>query len=149
MSRFELLKAFLGVSIMCLLGTQCFAQTDISGPTEVGNTIMPPGTYSVRDERTKKIYTLTVTTKGTMILAPAAASVEPMPASQAATTAVTPAAGAVTGTVPGAVPGAVPGIPATGGKNDAINSLINKGMQRGVKELMKHGGQKQIQNLLK
>lgn len=143
MFKVDLLKTSFGFTLMCLLGTQCLAQTDISGPTEVGNTIMPPGTYSVRDERSKKMYTLTVTTKGTMILAPAAASVEPMPSSQAATTAVTQ-----TTPVTGAVPG-VAGMPATAGKNDAINSLINKGMQRGVKELMKHGGQKQIQNLLK
>lgn len=144
MFRSHVSKLLLVVSIMGLWVSPnlSMAAPEISGPTEVGNTIMPPGNYSLRDEQTKKIYSLTVTTKGTMIVAPAAASVEPLPstAGAASTTAIGPA---TAGTVD---PGAVPGAP---GKNDAINKLLNKGMQRGVKELMKHGGQKQIQNLLK
>lgn len=145
MSRSHFSKLLLVVSIMGLWesSNMCMAAPEISGPTEVGNTIMPPGNYSLRDEKTKKLYSLTVTTKGTMIVAPATASVEPLPSTTAAaasTTAIAPA------TAGGVDPGAVPGAP---GKNDAINKLLNKGMQRGVKELMKHGGQKQIQNLLK
>lgn len=145
MFKVQLSKLLVAASLV-VIGLPCMAgPTDISGPTEVGTTIMPAGSYTLRDEKSKKVYTLTVTTKGTMIVAPATASIEAIPTVQAATTAIAPVAGAA-----GIAPVGAAGMPgAAGGKNDALNKLMQKGMQRGVKELMKHGGTKQIQNLIK
>lgn len=143
MFKVQLSKLLVAASLV-VIGLPCMAgPTDISGPTEVGTTIMPAGSYTLRDEKSKKVYTLTVTTKGTMIVAPATASIEPIPNVQATTTANAPAGAAVAPVGAAAVPGAA------AGKNDALNKLMQKGMQRGVKELMKRGGTKQIENLIK
>ncbi|MBS2004278.1 MAG: hypothetical protein JST44_22415 [Cyanobacteria bacterium SZAS LIN-5] len=45
----------------------------VTGPQEVGTTSMPPGNYLIKEQTTGKTFELMVSTKGTMILAPAPA----------------------------------------------------------------------------
>jgi hypothetical protein len=45
---------------------------NITGPTEVGTSAMPPGQYSLVEKISGKTYSLTVTNRGNMILSPAA-----------------------------------------------------------------------------
>jgi hypothetical protein len=58
-------------------GTSENASNSITGPQEVGTTTMPPGNYLVKEQTSGKTFELMVSTKGTMILAPAPASAPP------------------------------------------------------------------------
>jgi hypothetical protein len=114
---------------------------EVTGPKEVGSTTMPPGQYHITEQISKKSYSLTVTDKGNMILGPAPADVEvkagaPAAAAPTATTAATSGDAA-----------AAAAKPATA--NDALNGLMKQGLQRGMTELVKQGGTKQIQKYMK
>ncbi len=111
---------------------------EVTGPKEVGSTTMPPGQYHITEQISKKSYSLTVTDKGNMILGPALADVD--------VKAVAPAATAPTATTAGdaAAAAAKPAI-----SNEALNGLMKQGLQRGMTELVKQGGTKQIQKYMK
>jgi hypothetical protein len=70
-------KLFMSWAILSLLSLNLSAyaaDSAITGPTEVGTTTMTPGQYAVIDQNSGAKYSLTVTTKGTMILGPAPAT---------------------------------------------------------------------------
>jgi|688.fasta_scaffold412436_2 hypothetical protein len=50
--------------------TETFSNS-VTGPQEVGTTTMPPGNYLIKEQTSGKTFELMVSTKGTMILAPA------------------------------------------------------------------------------
>lgn len=54
-------------------------ESGIAGPREVGTTTMPPGSYHIVEQQTRKAFTLTVTQKGNMILGAASADLELRP----------------------------------------------------------------------
>jgi hypothetical protein len=124
-----------------------FAAPEITAPTDVGNTTMPPGEYLVTEKSSSKAYSLMVTSKGTMILAPApnhAAAAVQTPAAPTAT--VAPAAGAAATTA--ATTAAV----APGGSSmvsGAMKGLMQKGMQEGMNQLVKGGATKQLNKFIK
>src|SRR5258705_6301577 len=62
---------------------------EITEPTEVGLSTMPPGEYTLTEKKTSKTYSLMVTKKGSMIMGP------PGAAGSAATVAAATAAAAV------------------------------------------------------
>lgn len=98
------------------------AITAITTPTEVGNTSMPPGQYVITEQISNKSYNLTVSSKGTMILAPA--------------TAAAPAGTAAAATAPGAA------------GNTMMKNLMHQGMEKGATELMKMETKGTLNNFL-
>lgn len=138
-----------------------------TGPQEVGTTTMPAGQYYVTEQISHKSYSLTVTQKGNMILGPAPEGLEVKMAGAAAPAASTTAPAAAA-TTPAIAPG-TPGAPATAAAGappaqavtnsllpapsavagDLMKGLVKQGMQKGMGELMKQGGTKQLNNLLK
>jgi hypothetical protein len=120
---------------------------DITEPTEVGSTTMPPGEYTMVHNGSSKAYTLMVTAKGMMIMSPGKSDL-----------AVTKPAAAVTAAPAAAVAPAAAGpttsaAPASGASsllgNDLVKGLVQKGMKEGMGQLGKMGGQGQINKLLK
>jgi len=137
--------------------TAASSKLDLSTPQEVGNTSMPPGNYVVTEQTSGKSYNLMVSSKGTMILAPATKAATQ--ATAAATTAVAPAGGGIVPGAPaaGAVVAIPPGAMAPAGATNSLAGMLNnrmasgamKGlMNSGVKQIEKNAG-KQITNLLK
>ncbi len=120
-------RVFVSLAILsCVsLNHPVEAQTssDLTAPTEVGNTTMPPGQYTMIEQTTGKKYSLMVTTKGTMICGPAAA----VPASTAV-----------------AVPAAQ-----TPAKTDGIKGLAETQMQKGMSTLIQKEGMSEIKKLMK
>ncbi len=95
-----MLKQILGASLCTLICSAAFADgaadssastsLSVTGPQEVGTTSMPPGNYIIKEQTTGNSYSLMVSNKGTMILAPApAAASAAAPAAAAGATAST------------------------------------------------------------
>jgi hypothetical protein len=126
---------------------------EVTGPKEVGSTTMPPGQYYVTEQISNKSYSLTVTDKGNMILGPAPAGVEVRVGSAGGAAGAAGAAGAVAGSAAttAAVTTGSPTAAATPQNvaNDALKGLMKQGMQRGMSELVKQGGTKQLQKYMK
>lgn len=158
----------LPLALAFLIQAPAIAQTAspaITGPTEIGTTTMAAGQYQVTDKTSGKVYDLMVTGKGNMILSPSAGSGAATSAtSVTSAAAAAPAApsvlapvSAVVAPVAGAAavvaaPAAAATTAATGavaGSTNALNSLVNQGMQRGMNELMKRGATNQLKNLVK
>jgi len=136
----------LALSIL-VVGAAAQAQTatsssvsDLSAPQEVGNTTMPPGNYVVTEQASGKSYNLMVSSKGTMILAPAtkAAAVT----TTTVTTVAAPAAAVAPGAVVAAPQAAASPVAGLGGMlNNQMASQAMKGlMNSGVKQIEKGAG---------
>jgi hypothetical protein len=141
--------------VACSVGAVSAA--DMQEPTEVGNTTMPPGEYDMVHKGSHKTYTLMVTSKGMMIMAPDKDGVNAAAPAPVATTpaAVTPA---VTTTVaPALTAPVVPAAPtaatqtAAGVKpgNEFMKGLVQQGMKQGMNQIGKFGAKGQIDKFLK
>lgn len=147
----------IGLAIAMWLPSFPSLAQNIEEPTEVGTTTMQPGSYSLIQKSTNKAFSLVVTGKGNMILAPETAP--PAPAAPAAVVpaVAAPAAVAVPAlAVPAAVAPAAPAATAAAGAaipksvvSGAAKKLIDKGMQEGMNQLLKSGGTKKFTNLIK
>lgn len=76
--------------------TESFSNS-VTGPQEVGTTTMPPGNYLIKEQTSGKTFELMVSTKGTMILAPAPAGATVTAATAAPNAATQPAQTNLTG----------------------------------------------------
>jgi hypothetical protein len=150
----RVIVSFLATAL-CSIGAAFAA--DMQEPTEVGTTTMPPGEYDMVHKGSHKTYTLMVTSKGMMIMAPdkdgVNAAVPPaavVPAAGAAVT--TTAAPALTAPVVPAQQASATQI-ATPGKsllgNDMVKGIMQQGMKEGMNQLGKFGAKGQINKLLK
>lgn len=143
--------AVIGIAIFS--ATAAFAAGEITEPTEVGSTSMPPGEYTVIHNGTNKAYTLMVTSKGIMIMSPdkpdavLAPSATSTPAAAATSTAAAAGATAATSATQAAAP--VKSGASSLLSNDLVKGLMQKGMKEGTRQLTKMGGQGQINKLLK
>jgi len=126
------MRTLLLAASLALLGAPCFAQagtTDGTGPREVGTTTMPAGQYYITEQTTQKSYSLTVTDKGNMILGPAPDGIEVKTAATTNTTTST------TTTV--------------GNSESAMKGLMKQGMEKGMSEMVKQAGEKELGNFMK
>jgi hypothetical protein len=134
----------LSIFVFWTNGTGCLGQThepaNLSGPTEIGVSRMPPGRYELTEQESGKRYWMTVTTKGTMILTPIK---EPPAVSNVSGVAAAPN---VVPNAPGVAPAAMPASPVA---KSQMQQLMQKGMQQGVQQLLKRGGTGQLNKLLK
>lgn len=103
---------------------------DSSGPVEVGTTSMPAGNYLITEQTSGKSYTLMVSNKGTMILAPAPKAVG---------TAGAPAA-------PGATAAAA--TPSSVGTS-AVKNMVQKGVEKGVTEMFEKNATNELGKFIK
>jgi len=103
-----------------LAGTATSTSLAVTGPQEVGTTSMPAGNYLITEQTSGKAYSLMVSNKGTMILAPP-------PAAAVATTVVTPAVQPAAAAV-AATPGAM--------GSSLMKNLVQQGMQKGMTQVI-------------
>ncbi|MBY0550940.1 MAG: hypothetical protein K2W95_26920 [Candidatus Obscuribacterales bacterium] len=133
---------------LCTPVCSAFA-AEITEPTEVGTTTMPPGQYTLVEKNTAKSYSLMVTRKGTMIMAPGGSKALTETSAPATTTATT--APAATQSAQQTAAGAA--VPATSAAakpgNAALKGLMQKGMNEGMNQLMKSGTTKKLEQLIK
>lgn len=91
----QIFRASLVLTLCCTAASADTSSTSaaenfsnsITGPQEVGTTTMPPGNYLIKEQTSGKTFELMVSTKGTMILAPAPANANAAPAAAAASPA--------------------------------------------------------------
>ncbi|CAN5276865.1 hypothetical protein BH10CYA1_BH10CYA1_45760 [soil metagenome] len=120
-----MLKQTLGALLCTIICSAAFADgiadstsstsLSVTGPQEVGTTSMPPGNYLIKEQTTGKSFSLMVSNKGTMILAPAP--------SAAATAAAPAAAVTTTGSPTNAL---------TGLGSNAIKKMMQDQVTKGV-----------------
>ncbi len=129
-------KLFLVASLFAIANTAAYSDTtpgatsstslEVTGPQEVGSTSMPAGNYLITEQTSGKCYSLMVSNKGTMILAPAPAST----AKSAPTGQVAPAAQSALGT-------------------PAVKNLVEKGLQKGVTEMIEKNATNSLNKFIK
>ena len=137
-------EILLALSVLSFTLLPAFADTGIiTTPTEVGTTSMSPGQYIVTDQVSSQCYSLTITSKGTMILGPAPAGTRAATIGAAVTTAA-PAATATT-----AAPGAATTAATTAAtQTSTVNKLIDQGLEKGASELLKFGGKSALDKII-
>lgn len=122
-------------------------ESGIAGPREVGTTTMPPGSYHIVEQTTRKAFTLTVTQKGNMILGAASADLELRPKEGvAAPTNASINAASIYAARTDATETAPVGMQQK--RANPLTGLMQQGMQKGMSQLLKQGASKQLTKFL-